>query len=197
MKSIKALSVAALVALTATAFVGATLARAESTALCGIDESPCSTNNQVTHIHLVATKATLLTAIVNAECSALFLGETSASLAAPLVIKGAFTLSNCSHSCTVTEENGPAEISLLRTGHEAASVLGKILVHISCSSLLNCKYVGENLEGFAKGPLLAGAENGENSLLEQVMTNEGGFFCPKTARLDIAVSSLFPLYIAQ
>jgi len=29
------------------------------------------------------------------------------------------------------------------------------------------------------------------------MTNEGGFFCPKTARLDIAVSSLFPLYIAQ
>jgi predicted nicotinamide N-methyase len=97
-KSIKMPGLAAIAALMAMAFVGASSAMAtDATALCTEDESPCADANLATHVHEVSTnKAKLLSNSLNAECDVLFLGDVQADGTtkkrltenAPLIIKG-------------------------------------------------------------------------------------------------------------
>ena len=165
MKPIKMFGLAALAALMAMAFVGASSAMAEETALCSVDEAACEEANTVTHVHETSVgKATLLSSS-NVECNVLFLGDTVEELSSPLVIAGTFTYTSCG-SCTVTEENGPAEIKVLKTSHETAQVTGEGLVHVKCFGFIDCYYLGVGLEGTAKGPLLSAQvpDNGEVSL---------------------------------
>ena len=92
MKAIKMIGLAALAALTAMAFVGASSAMAESTTLCSADGSGCG----ITHVHETSVgKAKLLTSFGTTECNVLFLGDARAALASPLVIDGTFTYTNC------------------------------------------------------------------------------------------------------
>ncbi len=200
MKQIKMFGLAALAALMAMAFVGASSAMAEETALCkseGVEEA-CPI---ITHVHettLTGKKAVLKTSIVTVECDVLFLGDmVGEGLEAlnPLVIKGKFTYTNCG-SCTATEENGPAQIKVLREGHETASVTGEGLVHVECSGL-NCRYTGTGLKGTAKGPLLSTETNGEVSLTEQTTNKESGLFCPSTSKLSITTTPLEKAYIVD
>src|SRR5262249_4119350 len=110
-KPIKMLGLAALAALLAMAFVGASSAMAESTALCSADieteeeESAGSIKNEceVTHVHETSVgKGKLLSSSLNVECDVLFLGEVVAT-GSPLRIEGNFTYSNCNAGCTATE----------------------------------------------------------------------------------------------
>jgi hypothetical protein len=200
-RAIKTTGLAALTALMAMAFVGATSAMAEPTALCKADESPCTEANLIKSVHETSVgKAKLLSSVGTLECNVLFSG-TVAKTGAPLVISGEFTYTNCeiASACTANEENGPAELKVLREGHETAKVTYKYLVHVVCSGFIDCSYVGTGLEGTAKGPLLSAQEpdNGEVSLSEQSLTKEaGGFLCPKTAKLDITTTPLVAMYIS-
>jgi hypothetical protein len=199
-KSIKMLGLAAIAALMAMAFVGASSAMAtDATALCTADESPCADANLATHVHETTngTKATLLSSTLNVECEVLFLGDvqndatTGKKLAenTPLIIKGNFTYSSCNSGCTVSEENGPVTIKVLHTGAEESEVTGEGLVHVNCSGFINCRYTGTGLKGLGLGPLLAGG-NGSVSLSGQETTKESGSLCPSKAFLDITTTAL-------
>src|SRR6185436_2110890 len=165
---------------------------------CSTDpETSCTA---VTHVHETSTsKAKLLTSFLTVECDVLFLGDTlklrTESSAA--VIEGTFTYTNCG-SCEATEENSPAEIKVLKEGHETAAVTGEGLVHVVCGESLNCTYNGVGLKGTAKGPLLSTALNGEVSLSEQTTNKEaGGFLCPAKSKLDIKTTPLTHTYIGK
>jgi len=204
MKAIKMIGLTALTALLAMAFVGASSAMAESTSLCSADEVPCSAANQLGSEHKTSVgKAKLLTSVGTIECDVLFSGTIATKLASPLVISGSFLYTKCevgSSACTATEENGPSEIKVLKEGHETAKVTGEGLVHVLCAGFIDCTYIGTNLVGTAKGPLLSAQvpDNGEVSLQEQPLTKvAGSFFCTKTAKLDITMTSLTATYISN
>ncbi len=193
MKPIKMLGLTALAALLAMAFVGASSAMAEETSLCMEPKVGCEALQHVHETTLTGKKAVLKTSIVTVECDVLFLGDALSGAGAPLVIHGTFTYTNCG-SCTATEENGPAEIKVLKEGHETASVTGEGLVHVECSGL-NCRYNGVGLKGTAKGPELSTETNGEVSLTEQTTNKESGLFCPSTSKLTITTTPLDKVYL--
>jgi len=198
MKPIKMFGLAALAALMALAFVGVSSALAETTALCGEPfEAECA--EPLEHVHeetLSGAKAKLLSSVFNIECDVLFLGDTlNGGVGSPLIIHGTFTYSNCNNNCTATEENGPAEIKVLREGAELAKVTGEGLVHTVCSGFINCRYNHVGLTWHSLGALTSSETNGSTLLSEQTMNKESGSFCPSTAKLDITTTPLEPLYL--
>jgi hypothetical protein len=194
MKPIKMFGLAAIAALLAMAFVGASSAMAETTGLCSSEIGEgCE---EITHVHettLAGAKGKLLTSIVNVECDVLFLGDTTSG--APLVVEGNFTYTNCG-SCTVEEVGGGVIIEVLKEGHETAKVTGEGEVHVNCSGL-NCTYNGEGLVGTGKGPLLSSETNGSVVITEQVAKKVSGLFCPSTSKLDITTTPLEATYIVH
>jgi hypothetical protein len=204
-KPIKMFGLAAIAALLAMAFVGASSAMATgSTALCSSDQATCS--SPVTHVHettLAGAKAILL-AKPEVKCDVLFLGDAlNSGLANPLVIHGNFTYTNCEGGCSAEEENGPTELKVLREASELAKVTsgtggGAGLVHLECPFGVDCYYVGSGLVGHALGPLTAGVEtNGQVSLSNQTVAEEDpSFFCPDSGKLDIKTTPLAATYIS-
>jgi hypothetical protein len=194
---------AVLAALMAMAFVGASSAMAETTTLCTSDPASLSRGGGcgVEHVHettLSGAQATLLSSSLTVKCDVLFLGDTlGEGSGAPLIIHGSFTYSNCNNSCTATEENGPAEIKVLKEGSELASVTGEGLVHLVCSGFINCRYNGTGLKGHGLGPLTSSETNGSTTLSEQSTAKESGTLCPSTAKLDITTTPLEPIYIGS
>ena len=207
MKPIKIFDLAALAALMAMAFVGASSAMAEETALCEVDQDPCKEANQVSHVHETSVGKAILLTSTNVECNVLFLGDVLLAgdgeyLDTPLEIHGEFTYTNCLAGlvgCSADQENGPAEIKVLKTGHETATVTGEGLVHVVCFGFINCYYIGSSLLATAKGPLLSAQnpDNGEVSLQKQVVGFEKGTFCPTGASLDIVTTPLNATYISS
>jgi hypothetical protein len=196
-KAIKMIGLAALTALMAMAFVGATSASA--TTLCNTDTEPCG--SATTEVHETSVgKAVLLTSIGNTECNVLFkstsVGEGGGATQS---VTGNFTYTNCvlgGSACTATEENGPVKITVEKTGAETSNITGEGLVHVVCSGFIDCSYNGTGLHGTGKGPLVATQANGEVTLSEQETTKEaGGFLCPKTSLLDITTTPLVKTYI--
>jgi len=203
-KSIKMLGLAALAALMAMAFVGASSAMATTTQLCNTDSAPCG--SAVTHVHeATTTNALLLNSLGNVKCAVLFLSTSVGALGAPQSIEGKFTYSGCfrkkifggEEACTVTELNSPVKITVLRTTHETGTVTGEGEVEVKCGSAIECVYNGENLTGTAKGPLLSTAANGEVTLTEQPTHAVKGAFCPETAKLDITTTPLTATYLSS
>jgi hypothetical protein len=196
-KAIKTIGLAALTALMAMAFVGATSASA--TTLCNTDTEPCG--SATTEVHETSVgKAVLLTSIGNTECNVLFKSTAiGAGGGKTQSVTGNFTYTNCvlgGSSCTATEEHGPVEIAVEKTGAETSKITGKGLVHVVCSGFIDCSYNGTGLVGTGKGALVSKQVNGEVSLSEQSTTKEeGGFLCPKTAKLDITTTPLVKTYI--
>ena len=203
MKPIKMLGLAALAALMAMAFVGASSAAAEDTALCVLHHEIREGCTGIEHVHettLTGKKAVLKTSLVTVECDVLFLGDgligaSGLPSGAPLIIHGTFTYTNCG-GCTAVEENGPAEIKVLKEGHETSKVTGEGLVHVTCSGL-NCRYNGTGLVGTGKGSLLSAETNGEVSLVKQSVPKESGIFCPSTSELTITTTPLLKTDIVE
>jgi len=184
---------AALAATAATMLTGPTVAVAEQTRLCSNDSESCT---PATHVHETSVgKGELLAGSIIVKCDVLFLSTSVGSEAAPLVIEGNFTYTNCG-SCTATEENGPSIIEVLKEGHETAKVTGEGLVHVNCSGL-NCRYNGEGLAGIGKGPLLSTQANGEVSIQEAETAKESGLFCPTVSKLDLTVTPLEKIYLTS
>jgi hypothetical protein len=198
MRSIKMLALTAIAALATLAFVAASSAMAESTALCDKDSaSACPSGHLITHIHestLSGAKAKVLSTIT-VECDVLFLGDTLSSLAKPLVLHGSFTYTNCG-GCTVEETSADALVAFLKEGHETLKVTGEGTMFVDCGAFLECEYDHEGLVGTGKGPLLASETNGEVKFQTQVLHKTGGgFFCPKEAKLDITTTPESATYV--
>lgn len=203
MKPSKTFGLVVLGALISMAFVGASSVMAEETTPCQVDENPCSEGHEITHIHLstlAGHKLVINTNVLTVECDALGLGEVlklTKELSGLILIHTQATYTNCnSGNCTVSEENGPSKIEVLKEGHETASVVDEVLLHISCSGL-NCRYKGAGLKGTVKGPLLSTESNGEGSLVKQSLSKESGLFCPSTSELTVAATPLEPAYITS
>src|ERR1051326_4219472 len=192
---------AALAALMAMAFVGASSAMAEETQLCRVDPgtgSPraCPAGEAVTSVHETSVGKAKLLASPRVECNVLFSSTSVGALAKPQVIEGHFTYTNC--GCTVREVAGTtARITVLKEGHETGRVTGEAEISVNCFGIV-CTYNGEGLEGTAKGPLLSAQvpDNGEVSLQEQVVTGSGSF-CPSEGKLDIVTTPLTAVSIAN
>jgi hypothetical protein len=198
-KPIKMFGLAVLAALMAMAFAGAGSAMAESTELCYGDpgtgaSAPCPEGFEaVTTVHETSVGKAKLLASPRVECNVLFSGTVGAA-AAPQVIEGHFTYTNC--GCTVREVAGTtAVIKVLKTSHETGTVTGEAEVEVNCFGIV-CTYNGEGLEGTAKGPLLSTQTNGEVTLSEQVVTGSGSF-CPSEGKLDITTTPLVATYIGK
>jgi hypothetical protein len=199
MKSFKTFGLAALVALMAMAFADASSALGETTALCLADEVPCSVANTVVHTHeSSAGKATLLTSSLNTECDALLLAEALTALGAPAIFDGSYTYSNCTKNCTLTEENGPSILKILKTGTEKAELTyNQWLVHLVCSPFIDCRYDQEGLKGTVSGALISTQPNGETAFLDVTLHKESGVLCPKTAKLDIVTTPIGAVYVSR
>ncbi len=218
MKPFKMFGLAAIAALMAMAFIGASSAMATfDTALCEVDphepefgeKLDCPKEFLVKHVHeetLEGEQGVLLSSVLTVKCDVLFLGDvlTTGLLAKvaskeELLISGKFTYANCNNSCTATEENGPAHINVLKEAHELAAVTGKGLVHLVCGAFINCRYVGTGLKGHGLGPLLSGEKlpNGATQISEQSTAKESGSLCPSTAKLDLVTHPLEPIYITS
>jgi hypothetical protein len=197
-KTVKTLGSFVVIAILAMAFIGPSLAAAENTALCEVDENPCK--SPVSKAHYTG-HIEVLTSVMNYDCDALFSG-TVFELAAPQAVEGEFSYTNCtasgSTSCTRTEENGPSVLTFLKEGHETAKGTGKSLVHVVCGTAIDCSYTLVGIVGNVRGPLLASENNGEITFAEQTMPKEeGGFLCPKTAKLDGTFVPLSATYISS
>ncbi len=198
MKPIKTIGLAALLALSAMAFGGASSAVAEPTALCTTDEGKCSEGNEITHLHestLPGQKAVLLNSLKTIECDVLFLGEAEDGI--PLMAEGEFTYSNCGGGCTVKTISGPVIVEESKEGHESAIVAyheGEI--RAECTGI-SCSYSFEGVEGTAKGSLLATETNGSNSISGKLLTKTTGLLCPKEAKLDITTTPLEEVFLTE
>ncbi len=200
MKSIKMFGLAAVTALMAMAFVGVSSAMAEHTALCEEDKALCA--EPIEHLHEEsAGSVTFLTSALNVSCeNVLFLGDTRVALANPLVIDGTFTYPEfeCNNKCIVEEENGPAEVKVLREGNELAKVTMEWLIHVICFGFINCRYNGVGLLGHRLGPLpLPTQPFGEVSMIGKTLNKESGTLCPSVAKLDFVTTPLEPVYISS
>jgi hypothetical protein len=214
-KPIKMLGLAALAALMAMAFVGASSAMAESTELCGSDPGTGSTEacgkggaqEAVTHVHettLSGAPESLLSSNVEILCDVLFLGDTVGSTSNPVEILGNFTYSNCmtasNGSCTITEVSSDFKLNVLKLGHELADVSpvgvgGQLNLH--CGFLINCTYDGEGLTAHALGPLLSGTETNGQTRIEEQTTHRVSGVCPETAKLDLLTTPLEATYLTN
>ena len=197
MKRVKVLGSIAVFAIFAMALLGPTLAMGETTAFCGSDEESCK--SPVSHVHYSADDILVETSAMEYECDALFLGDAlEEGLGSPLVIHGNFTYTSCKNGCERTEENGPAIVSFLKTGHESAEVTLEALIHVVCPSFINCSYIFEEVIGTAKGPLLSIENNGEFYYLKQFLNHEsGGLLCPKEGFLTAVFVPLSKTYISS
>jgi len=189
---------AALAAVAAMAFVGATSAMAENTTLCEEDSATltCPAAEEAEHVHFstLAGVPALLLSTVNVECTALFLADALA-LGAPLVLHGAFTYTNCQTfsggECkSVVEVSSSSLLNVLKTGSEAAEVTGAGEVLVECVGL-HCVYKGEGLKGAAQGSL----GTGHTVISGQEVKKVSGLLCPKTSKLDISTGSLTELFV--
>jgi len=193
-KRIKILGPVMVVAIFAMALLGASPAVGESTALCKADEeSECA--SPISHVHYVANDLEVLTSVMDYKCDALLLASDT-ELGAPQVLEGTFTYTSCNNGCERTEENGPAVLNFLKTGHESGEATGESLVHVVCGFFINCRYTLEGLVGSVKGPLLSSENNGEINFVEQELFHESGF-CPEVGLLDAKFVPLSPIYISS
>jgi hypothetical protein len=197
-KPIKMLGLAALAALMAMAFVGASSAMASSTQLCTSDPSGGSCSTATSSIHEVSSgKGKLLTGSNTVECNVLFSSLSVGALGSPQTIEGHFTYSSCG-ICSVHEATGTTStIEILRTGHETAEVTGNGEVSVSCF-FINCTYDGEGLNGTGKGPLLSAGTrpNGEVSIQGQETHPVAGP-CEEAGFLDLTTTPLSATYIGK
>jgi len=202
MRLIKMFGLAAIAAVMAMAFLGASSAMATNTALCKVDvitniNEECPLANRIHHVHAVSVSATgvqglsakLLTPVVTVECEALFLGDVTSpnDLGNPLTIAGNFTYPTCNAGCKATQISAGATVSVLKTAQELATVTGQAEILVQCGEILHCVYNGTGLTGHGLGGLSTGAtfgEKGHITFTNAAVNKVKGLLCPASASLD-------------
>lgn len=193
MKPVKMLGFAVVVALIATALIGASSASA-STALCKVDENPCAKTNQLTEIHLVAEPVLIHTSVMDYECNALLSATVGELGEAQTLTAQSLTYTSCNQGCTRTV-NKLGKLTLERTEAETAKLTGSgFEIHVQCSGQIDCSYAFNGLNGTALGALLTG-DNGHLRFEEATLEKIGGFLCPTVATLSGLFVALQAFYV--
>jgi hypothetical protein len=193
---------AAFSAILITMLLGASSAFAESTALCNVDPGTgptevCPAGHLVTEIHevnLSGSKEKMSFGLFVVECDVLFQGQTTLALDNPQHGVGAFTYTNCSNGCTVTEI-GQAAFALLKEGHEKEKATIAFEVRVACM-FINCRYVNA-VEGIRWGPLLSLEVNGELSIQKQKIFAQEPDVCMPEIILTLRTTPLTKLYVTK
>jgi hypothetical protein len=183
MRLIKMLGIAAMLALTAMAFVGATSASAsiKELTMCKAHENLCKKANILREIHGTATNPVLL-GNLNEKCTSSLVVLKETGLATTTTITGqvtTLTFTGCS-PCTTVTTSPPYAASATKTAFTSAgsAVLG------GCPFGINCKFG-------TKGTALEYGKNAEGLVTEaiakeEVLTLEEGsaFFCGSSGKWD-------------
>ena len=186
----------ALTVLMVMAFVGVTSAMAGNTQLCKTETVPCSSAATSAHQWSVG-KGVLESELPTIECNVSFFSTSVGALGAPQVVEGWFTYSTCNNFCSVKEENGPAELKILRTGTELAAVTYEFLVRVKCP-FINCSFNGAGLEGHLLGALSAANSRGEYTILLGELNAEfGGEMCPAFTFLRVTTETTSTTYVSS
>jgi hypothetical protein len=203
---------AAIAAVAAMAFVGASSAMAESTLLCTTDTPALAPSaaecTQPAEVHYTSVneagasaKATLLNSISNVECNVLILGTVQQGLKTngpvPITVtKENLQYTNCSPCTVTTEEGGTILVLKLKSaGLELADVTGDgFKVKVVCLGFIKCIYNAAGLSGHGLGPLATGG-NGHVTYTKAKVTSESGGLCPAEAFLDALFKDLTKTYI--
>lgn len=191
---------AAIAAVAAMAFVGATSASAEDTALCNVHQEPCAEENQTETLHGKAIgDAFLLNNVIDVLCLNVLGTFSVGDLDNPqlltankedLVINGCGT--DASHNnCTVTINQVPTFL-LLKTALNLGEVEGHGgSINVKCTVFfivkLDCTYAAElGVLVPAEGALhTEGAGHGRINLEEvPAKLTIGGTLCPTVSSLD-------------
>jgi hypothetical protein len=211
---------AALTAVAAMAFVGASSAMAkENTALCKVHQEPCAEGNLVSSVHMIALDPILETSLATVLCEeSLALGavekneKTKKFLAAapePLGVniteltwKNCKTTGSATNNCTVTNLKLPL-FDVLKTAlnlGEATALGAEVLV--KCTNIpligeLHCVYGGASVGPFAVEGALHKEKTGHGMFTATKLTvpKIKGTFCPETSKWTALYEPLEHLFI--
>ena len=202
MRLIKTTGLVAVLAVAASALIGASTATAtEFTTLCTEKTAvlTCPEAKQLSGAHFVSpkTKTTILTNVVTITCEILFgaAAHEGITLGKPLFLVGHFTFSECSNSCVIEEINGPSVAGLLKTAPELALVAPEAEFTVSCGVLIKCTYNTSTTNGHALGGAATEASELTHLTFNKAPLFKVAGFCPTTATLDALFASLEKLYI--
>ena len=208
MRLVKIIGLAAVAAIAAMAFVGASSAMAtEFTALCKVElQLPCAVANQYpakTHFQAESLKPELLSSVVNVHCEkSVALGETLQALAKPLeAVLTSLTWVNCLQTngtaCTVSTVALGKDLLILKLSYNLADVqFHGTEVNVHCGFLINCTYGGlPTLHALGTTKTTAASLSAKKLVLERT----AGSFCPATAEWDALYTFTLPtpLYISS
>ena len=198
MRLIKMFGLAAITAVAAMAFIGASSASAQETSLCSSNEGGAlACADGVNSVHFIDPSAELLS-VVDITCNALLSGTIADDLDSPLeVTVTELNYTGCvrenGSKCTVTTEV-KGTIDVLKTAADLAEVTGLgTEVHVQCGILINCTYGAKALVGHGLSP--TAGNNGLVTSEEATVTSTKGGFCPASAKLDALFESLTALYV--
>jgi hypothetical protein len=196
---IKTFGLAALAAVAAMAFVGATSAPAEtSTQACTVHTSlTCGAGNGTSSIHLVLASGTVgeLLANIDVLCLGVLTEATALGLGNPQLIHGvSMSWTGCGtgsahNNCTVSAQELPLA-NLLKTGlDEGVLTFTNGRMRTQCPNLgIDCVYDTEGFE-FADG-------GGHLTAVNTVVKELGGkFVCPDEGILDTLLETLTRSYV--
>jgi hypothetical protein len=191
---IKMFGLAALTAIAAMAFVGATSAMAENTQICTEDTlgGVCPAGKAATTATSTATNPELLTSISNVKCNFALLTASALALGAPQIWHAtSLVYDQC--TCPVTVET-LGLIEVLREGIElTTSKMVGFVIKLECSGF-TCWY--GSATGHGLGPLVTG-DGGHVTFTKAPFTKVKGLFCPSTTELDATFVNSAPTYIAS
>jgi hypothetical protein len=202
MKLAKVFCLAAIAAIAAAAFIGASSASALSTQLCNELSAGAGCAAPTTSVHLVSTEAVkLLNSTLEIQCEVLFASTSLGALGTPSQsIIGHFTYTGCKTAvgnCSMLEVSSEAKLSVEKIGAELAKVTGQWEVLILCSGFIHCVYNGTGLLAEAKGSDPTSATAGHITSREQTVNKVKGSLCPATTKLDLLLATLSPIYIRE
>ena len=199
MRLAKMFGLAALAAVAAMAFLGATSASAEtSTQMCKTHTGlTCGAGNGVTSHHMVLASGTVgkLLAGITVLCLGILIAATPLGLGNPQSLHTtSLEFTGCGSgsthdNCTVTTEEQPLA-NLLKTGLDIGLLaLTSGRLRLVCSSLgINCTYDTEGMEFEVGGQHLTAEES---PLIEL----GGKFFCPDEGHLDGLLETLTNTFV--
>lgn len=194
----KMFGLAMLTAIAALAFVGTSVATAETTVLCEKHENPCEAANiYVGHFDAVAENPTFLTSLTDITCKKAHLLGFALGLGNPLTLH--LEAFNFGEDCLTSEGDActlqTLELSLSLLLREGSN-LGSLQFHntkvlLSCPSLfIHCVY-----GGLPKFEVL-GSPNKETLAAihtkEVVLEHGEGMFCPEETKLDALYKVVLP-----
>ena len=199
MRLVKMFGLAAVAAVAAMAFVGATSASATNTQLCKVHTGlTCGAGDAITSHHMVLASGTvgqLLSSAFNVLCLSILIEATPLGLGNPQSIHTtSFTFTGCGstsahNNCTVTTPEQPLA-NLLKTGlEEGVLVFTSGQQRTQCPNLgIDCLYDGEGMEFAVGGQHLTATETSVTEL-------GGKFLCPNEGLVDGLFETLTDTYV--